>query len=303
MASDLLLSPRPPFSLDLCLTSGQSFAWRCEDGWWLGTILRRGFAVRQVARGLEFRSTQADEGHAHRLGHYFALDENHSMIVASFPKDRFLLNAVRSGRGLRVLRQDPWECLAGFILSSTKQILQIQQIWRALCERWGERLEWKGWVECGGHPPILHSFPEASRLARCSEVELRACRMGFRAPYLLRAARAVAEGRVDLAALRGLPTEEARARLMELDGVGRKIADCVLLFSLGKAEAFPVDTWILKVLRTIYFRRKRTPPRRELLRFVENRFGPYAGHAQQYLYHYARMNPLFRHRLLTSTAI
>jgi N-glycosylase/DNA lyase len=114
--------------------------------------------------------------------------------------------------------------------------------------------------------------------------------MGFRAKYLRAAAQAVATGALDLDALRHLPLAQARERLMALPGVGRKIADCVLLFSLDFRQAFPVDVWIAHALRSLYFRGRRVSPAR-LLAFTETHFGPEAGYAQQYLFHYARLNP------------
>jgi N-glycosylase/DNA lyase len=184
-------------------------------------------------------------------------------------------------RGLRLLRQDPWECLASFILSSTKQIVQIQQIISIICERYGSRLP-----VGGGYEPA-YTFPAPACLASVSEAELRACKMGFRAPFLLATARMIAEGKLDLGSLLKMPLENARAELMALKGVGRKISDCVLLFSFGHQAAFPVDVWIMKALRQLYFpRRNVSLPR--LQEFAATHFGPNAGYAQQYLFHYAR---------------
>jgi N-glycosylase/DNA lyase len=189
--------------------------------------------------------------------------------------------AVAACHGLRLLRQDPWECLASFILSSTKQILQIRQIIARLCECFGEPL-----AVPAGEPPAW-SFPTPARLADTTEAQLRACKMGFRAPYLLQAARRVAGGQLDLARLHGLPVAEARAELIQLHGVGRKIADCVLLFAYGFQSAFPVDVWVLRALRQLYFPKRRVAPKK-LRQFADEHFGVYAGYAQQYLFHYVR---------------
>jgi N-glycosylase/DNA lyase len=131
------------------------------------------------------------------------------------------------------------------------------------------------------------TFPDAERLARVSEAGLRACRMGFRAAYLRAAALRVVGGSLDLASLFRVSEDAARSRLMELPGVGRKIADCVLLFAYGFPRAFPIDVWVLKALRTLYFDGRAIPPR-ELQTFAEAHFGPQAGYAQQYLFHYMR---------------
>ena len=189
--------------------------------------------------------------------------------------------AVGACHGLRLLRQDPWECLASFLLSSTKQIVQIQQIVGHLCERFGEE------IAVPENQDRTFAFPGPERLAGVEEAKLRACKMGFRAPYLLEAARRVAEGRLDLEQVRTLPVEEARAALMDLPGVGKKIADCVLLFAYGFPSAFPIDVWVENALQTLYFPKRRATPKR-LRNFAETHFGPHAGYAQQYLFHYMR---------------
>jgi N-glycosylase/DNA lyase len=217
------------------------------------------------------------------LSDYLQLDLNLAEVVRTFPDDEPIRAAVAACRGLRLLRQDPWECLASFILSSTKQIVQIQQIIALLNQRFGEPVP-----VAAGHAPAF-AFPPPERLARCSEAELRACKMGFRAPYLLDTARAIAGGQFDLERLRGLPVEIARSELMNLSGVGRKIADCVLLFAYGFPTAFPVDVWVMKALKQLYFPRKRKVNLKSLHRFSDQHFGPHSGYAQQYLFHYVRM--------------
>jgi N-glycosylase/DNA lyase len=189
--------------------------------------------------------------------------------------------ALAACNGLRLLRQDPWECLASFILSSTKQIVQIRQIVARLCEEFGEPIP----VPPG--EPVAYTFPTAQNIAGTTEARLRACKMGFRAPYLLAAARMVADGRLDLASLRKLSRTEARLKLMEIPGVGGKIADCVLLFAYGFDTAFPVDVWIARALQQLYFP-KQAATEKQLHAFAASYFGPHAGYAQQYLFHYIR---------------
>jgi N-glycosylase/DNA lyase len=289
------------FCLGTCLSSGQAFGWQgvtvdhCE--WWVGTIREIAFAISQSPSGLKARSawvTDSDDGPPGEadskdlLMRYLALQEDVSFIRATFPReDEFLAESIRYCPGLRILRQDPWECLAGFILSSTKKIVHIQQIWRKVSERWGSPMRIPLEVNF-----MVHHFPRPEVLAGATERELRDCGMGFRAPWLLGAARRVADGSLRMEELRSLELADARARLMELDGVGRKIADCVLLFSLGKEEAFPVDTWISQVLEKVYFsrRRKKLSPE-AIAAFAREHFGSHAGHAQQFLFHYSRLNP------------
>ncbi len=242
------------FQLAATLECGQAFRWRREaDGWYVGVVAGQRMRVRQVGDVLE---GDVD-------CHYFALDRSLRKIVATFPPEPSLQAAVRRHWGLRVLRQEPWETLASFIASSSKQITQIRHIVELLAQRFGEPL-WNG--AC--------CFPSASTIARTTETALRACKLGFRAPYLLAAARAVDSGRLDLDGLRRMELARAREELLKLDGVGEKIANCVLLFSCGHDAAFPVDVWMKRALH-------------RMKRRVD--FGPYAGWAQQYLFHAERV--------------
>ena len=196
--------------------------------------------------------------------------------------------AVAACPGLRLLRQDPWECLASFMLSSTKQIVQIRQIIALLCERHGAR------IDAPGHPPAF-AFPTPAQIAVLSEAQLRDCKMGFRAPNVLAAARRIDTGEFDLDRVYTLAHAEARAELMKLAGVGGKIADCVLLFAFGFNAAFPVDVWIKKALQELYFPRRRASEKR-LQHFAATHFGSHGGYAQQYLFHYMRTKKTARGR-------
>jgi N-glycosylase/DNA lyase len=277
---------KQPFSLDLNLQSGQSFAWRREDEFWIGSIRHATFVIRQFNERLEYVCSIPNSTAAGILNKYFSLDEDQSKMIGQFPDHTLLRTAVASCPGLRILRQDPWECLAGFILSSTKQIIHIQQIWQKMSLRWGTSTQ----ISLGDKKVPVSTFPTAQKISELTEQDLRTCGMGFRAAYLLGAAREVSSGSLDLEVLKYASTSEARERLMQLHGVGPKIADCVLLFSLGKMEAFPVDTWILKVLRRGYFPKRKVSPEK-LKSFAIKHFGPYGGYAQQFLFHYARTNP------------
>jgi N-glycosylase/DNA lyase len=206
------------------------------------------------------------------LGHYLSLDRSLAAIAATFPDEPALRAAVRAHWGMRVARQEPWECLASFIASSTKQIVQIRQIVDLLARRFGEP------VADG-----VYTFPGPGPIARSDLGALGACKLGFRAPHLLAAAQAVDSGRLDLAALPRLEYPRAREELVKLRGVGDKIAGCVLLFSCGFDQAFPVDVWVERALRRLYFPR-RTVTARRVRAFADAHFGPHAGWAQQYLF-------------------
>jgi len=264
--------------LESTLSSGQAFSWkRSDDGRWRGWIDRRpclvwsqGDALRVVGSGITREV----------VTHYFGLDLPVREIFASFPNDPWLEKARAFAPGLRLLRQEPWETLCNFICSSLKQIVQIEQINHELRRAFGDEV-WPG----------LHSFPDASRLALATETKLRACRLGFRARHLFVAARQVASSEVSLDRIATLPTDEAREQLMRIQGVGEKVANCILLFAYGRNEAFPIDVWVERVLRRLYFHGNQRVKHERLVSFAETHFGPYRGYAQQFLFHWIRKDP------------
>lgn len=261
----------PEFDLRLTLESGQVFHWEPAGRAWRGLIDRQPVVVEQSGRRL-----LVPEGTEALVSRYFALDHPMRKILATFPKDRFTTEAVRSCRGIRIIRQPKWECLATFLTSAMKQVTHIRAMSRALRDRFGDVVEGSG----------IRAYPAPAVLAAASEGALRACGLGFRAPNLKETAAWIAEGRVDLDALDGMDSSEALSELCRLPGVGRKIANCVLLFAFERLDAVPVDVWIGRVLRAM----QAEGPAAELEAFSRARFGPYAGYVQQYLFHHARVS-------------
>ncbi len=268
------------YDLAATLASGQAFRWKPQGQGWSGVIGSRWVHLHSDGGRIAVETAEATQDWGW-LTAYLQSGLDLDQVVRTFPTDEPMRQAVGACYGLRLLRQDPWECLISFILSSTKQIVQIQQIIGLLCERFGEPV-----ATPAGHP-AARAFPSPARLARATEAELRACKMGFRAPYVLAAARKVAGGGLALEGLRNLAVAEAREALVEVPGVGRKIADCVLLFAYGFPTAFPVDVWVMRALQQLYFPRRRVSLR-DMQQFAAEHFGPNAGYAQQYLFHYAR---------------
>jgi N-glycosylase/DNA lyase len=265
-------------NLDATLSSGQAFSWRrTPTGHWSGWIdghpclvWMQGDALRAVGPGLTRDAVNA----------YFGLDLPMEEILASFPSDPWLDKARAFAPGLRILRQDPWETLCNFICSSLKQITQIEQINHDLRHAFGEKFG-----------DDRHTFPTAARLAQTTEAQLRACRLGFRARHLHVAAQQIASSEISLVKLATLPTPEALEQLVRLRGVGEKVANCVLLFAYGRAEAFPIDVWVERVLRQLYFKGNPRVQHEKLRAFARSHFGPYRGYAQQFLFHWIRTDP------------
>ncbi|HWM25493.1 MAG TPA: DNA glycosylase [Chthoniobacterales bacterium] len=263
------------FDLARTLDSGQVFHWeRAGDGY-AGTIGSNGVYVEQRRNHLFFTGTSAKV-----IGSYFALDHPLAEICRSFPNDPALSAARDFCDGLRIIRQPLWECLATFITSSMKQVAHIRQISRALRERYGERRRILDFE--------VRTFPPASRIAKLTEHDLRACALGYRAKNLLATASLIRSGRVDLEEWKDLPDDSLRASLCELPGVGAKVANCVMLFAYERLRAFPIDVWIERVLRQKYFPGKGKVTAARLRAFCETYFGEHGGYAQQYLFHHAR---------------
>ena len=206
------------------------------------------------------------------LRRYLDLDRDYQAIAEAYQGIPAAREAFASCPGLRVLDQPPWEALFSFILSANNNVVRIRSLVYAISRAYGP--------EADG----LYGIPGPEAMAGAAENELRALGAGYRAPYLIETARAVCEG-FPLEALRDMPYEEAHARLTTLKGVGDKVADCVLLFGCGHAEAFPVDTWVAKLLHAWFGMHG---SRRHLARMARERFGAHGGILQQFLFHAAR---------------
>lgn len=267
------------YDLAATLSSGQAFCWELTGpNEWRGWIGATPVTVQRGSDCLRISGSNLDRA---AVAHYFQWKADLPSILATFPDDPHMRQALAYCPGLRLLRQEPWETVANFICSAMKQIVQIKQINRALRQRYGVEVEPERW-----------SFPHWRELAQVSEAELRECKLGFRARHLATAVRQLAAGDVSLEAVGAMPTVEARRELMKLRGVGAKVADCILLFAYGRMEVFPVDVWVQRAIHTLYFPRRRELPEAQVRRFAEKHFGPNRGYAQQYLFHWIRTRPL-----------
>lgn len=252
------------FDLAQTLDCGQAFRWQEDsDGTWRGIAHGRSVRLQRDKDKLIIHSMSEQEfGSVWRR--YFDLDRDYGAVISACKGNELLEKAARYGGGIRILVQEPWETLCSFIISQNNNIPRIKGIIERLCENFGKPIE-------GGY-----SFPEPAVLAPLSVEDLAPLRSGFRAKYILDAARKVVSGEAELVSLADMPYETAHESLKIIKGVGDKVADCTLLFGSAHIEAFPRDVWIKRVMSEHF---PQGLPENAL---------PYAGIVQQYLFYYAR---------------
>lgn len=290
------ISP-PGFDPEATFLCGQCFRWtRTPDGHWLGLTGKH--AARLVAApvtGWRLADTSM-EAIATTWIPYLDWQSNYTSWQAILSDgDPVMSAAIAHAPGLYLLRQDPWETLATFLISQNNGIPRIRRIVETMCACFGEppsqppQLPPPSPALPPPQPPSLPGmplFPSVERIAALSEDALSVCRAGYRTGYLIKTARQLADGEVDLSALGNMPYHEARASLLRLHGVGVKVADCALLFSGLHREAFPVDRWVVRVMNALYPESGKDTA--SLQRYAAHRWGTLAGLAQEYLFHYAR---------------
>jgi len=280
-----------PFNVDVTLCCGQVFRWDKQGEWWYGIVGNQVLKVRQTNATLKFQNI--DDAF---IKHYFSLDHDLQRIASEIGKDKHVRAAFREFWGLRIVRQEPWECLISFICATYKNVAAIKQMLRKLSTKFGEKTVFEG---CD-----FYLFPTPEILARASLKDLEGCGLGYRAKYIQETSKRIHTGDCDLEKLRKMPYLQAKKELCQFPGVGSKVADCVLLFSLDKLDAFPVDVWVKRIIIKYYsehfpdiFVKKLAKQKSfsnseydKLNGFGREYFGKYAGYAQEYLYHYERMN-------------
>lgn len=291
------------FNLEHSLTCGQVFRWRQNKGWWYRAIGNGVVKIRQAENSLEFVGTEGADWE-NVLSSYFRLDDNLREILHEIHKDDFISQAIGKYRGLRLIRQDPWECIISYIIAANSNIPQIERNLENLCRSFGKLITFDGMD--------FYAFPTAGALARTDVSTLRACKVGYRAEFIRATAQALASGGSIFQSLNTLPYESARELLLQklnqrkvFKGIGPKVADCILLFSFDKLAAFPTDVWILRTVLQKYSHlfEKEYLSKLSLKAFkgslgvrdyymisrkMREYFGRFAGYAQEYLYHFAR---------------
>ena len=256
------------FDLERIFECGQCFRWNA-DGAGVYTGVAMGRALRIRKRGDSVFMTSPSEDFENIWHGYFDLDLSYREIRGRLCIDDYMKEATDFGAGIRILRQEKWEALCSFIISQCNNIPRIKKIVETLCRELGDAIEFEG--------ETFYTFPAPEKIAALDEAALAPCRMGYRAAYIIAAAKKVAAGELDLDALARETPEAALTELKKLVGVGDKVANCAVLFGLHMLNAFPVDVWMKRAVEKHYGKD-----------FSPKIFEPYAGIAQQYMFFHAR---------------
>ncbi len=272
------------FNLGQTLECGQCFRYdRIDADDYIIVAMKRMLHIKQQDDSLILYNTSERE-YKRIWEKYFDLERDYGEIKRELvSRDDKIADAIEAQGGIRILNQEFDEVLISFIISQNQQIPRIRKIIATICERYGDKI--------GTYrEKDYYSFPDKYRLAELTEEDFRDCKTGFRAAYLYGASKALADGTIDGSILASMNRNEAEETLKSLKGVGKKVADCTLLFGLGFKAAFPIDVWVKRVMEEIYFGRE--TKKEEIQKFADKAFGEYGGYAQQYLFAYAREKSL-----------
>ena len=261
--------------IEVTINSGQVFLWNKIEDKWVGVDGQNILVLSQSP--FETRSSG-------NIENFFNENCNLKKILSNISKDRIVEKAVKQSPGLRLMRQDPFQCYISFICSSNSSIQNIKLMLENLCKKFGTKQEFNGFE--------VSTFPKAETLAKATMKDLIDCKLGFRAKYVKGAAQAVDSGKIDFEWLKKTDYFTTLESLKKILGIGNKVADCIALFSLDKMEAFPIDRWTQRILLKYYnkfFTNVTEKPVTEkkyekLHEEIVDHFGPYAGYSQQFLF-------------------
>ncbi|MFZ7120580.1 MAG: DNA-3-methyladenine glycosylase family protein [Eubacteriaceae bacterium] len=277
---DKLILTADFFNLEQTFECGQCFRWEKQDSHsYIGIVKNQVVELIQQKDRIDIYNLDKED-FMNKWVDYFDLGSNYSSMIEKISGEKIIDQAIEHGNGIRILNQEEWETLISFILSTNNNIPRIKKIIDSLCRDFGDKIYYKG--------KKYYTFPSPENLKDVKLEDLKNIKCGYRANYIIDAVEKVNKGVVNLFELKNLSTEDARNELLKIKGVGPKVADCILLFSMQKYDCYPVDVWIKKVTEQLYF--KREANKNEILEFAQKNWGEYAGFAQQYLFYFARSN-------------
>lgn len=267
------------FNLTHIFECGQCFRWiKQSDGSYNG-IVKDKFVNVSLNNEILYIKNAIESDFIDIWYDYFDLGTDYSKIKAALEKDDIMKEAIKTGYGIRLLRQDFWEMIISFIISANNMIPRIMKTVDKLSVIKGDCIE-------EGHN--AYRFPGINQLGEATLEEIDKCRAGFRCKYIYQTSQLMHKNSITKDVLNNLDTDTARKELMKLPGVGPKVADCILLFSGIKYDVFPTDVWVKRVMEELYL--KKESSLKEIQKFAKEQFGDLTGYAQQYLFYHARLN-------------
>ena len=268
------MKEKPTINVENSINSGQVFLWRKNKDYWYGI---NGQDILKISNSGSIKSYQNIKTD------FFRKKDNINEIIKSISRDNTTRKAVKKYLGLRLLEQDTFQCLISFIVSSNSNIPKIKSSLEKLCKKFGKSIEFDGYE--------FFLFPKPKSIANASINEIIKCGVGYRAKFIKEAASMIYSKEIDFEGLKKSNYFEAKESVCSIPGVGNKVADCIMLFSLNKLEAFPLDRWMIRILEKYYFNEFKfetktiTEKQYSILHEkIVNHFGPYAGYAQQFLF-------------------
>ncbi len=283
--NNIILVGQTDFELSHIFDCGQCFRFnKVKDNEYLGTAFGKTLRISKSDNNIIFHNTPKED-FQNIWYDYFDLSRDYTNIksILTSGNDSVMQTAVDCGYGIRILNQDLWETMISFIISASNNIPRIKKIVAALCTNFGDPHQYEG--------KTYYSFPTAERIAALSLQDLSVIRAGFRDKYILECAKGIVSGEIDLYAIQNSDTSSAKKLLMNIYGIGNKVADCILLFGLKRFDSFPVDVWIKRVMEFCYFENK-PQAMKTISAYADEKFGELGGIAQQYLFFYARENKI-----------
>ncbi|KOA18298.1 DNA-3-methyladenine glycosylase [Clostridium homopropionicum DSM 5847] len=268
------------FELSHIFDCGQCFRWEKQDnGNYIGVAFEKVIEIEKTGNDVIIYNA-TEEDFKNIWGEYFDLYRDYSTIKEILSKDPILKESIKFGEGIRLLKQDPFEIIISFIISANNRIPMIKKVISNISETWGKPIEYKG--------RIFYAFPTIDKLLNCTIEELEKCRTGFRGKYIKSTIDILSKDPTFIEKLKSSNDNQCYVNLQKLNGVGPKVADCIMLFSMEKYSAFPVDVWVKRAMQ--YFYLAPDVSLNKIRDFAINKFGELSGFAQQYLFYYAREN-------------
>lgn len=268
------------FNITHIFECGQCFRWnREEDGSYTGVVKNKVINVLQQKNTVEFNNINTDDYDI--IKNYFDFDTDYETIKNTLNTDEIMAEAIKFGEGIRILNQEEWETMISFMISANNRIPMIKKVIENLSVSFGDYIgNYRG--------KEYFSFPTAERLSAAPVERILECKTGFRAPRIKAAATRFLYEKDKIYNIKNMSYNEGLAYLKTYKGIGDKVANCILLFSMKHFDTFPVDVWVRRVMQTLYVSKETKDA--DIRKFAENKFGKYSGFAQQYLFYYAREN-------------